>query len=401
MELYQIGPRWAGTEGESKAKSYIFDKLQESGLNDVHLEEFEYLNCMPVSSGVNVISPKGITLSSESLAYSANRTEEGELIYVGEGTEEDFRTLENLWIDFKDKIVMVKTEAPFFTYPLVEKRGSKGMICTTDTFRHNDMMFHGTSKFPIDMNKATEEQKGTIPGVTILLKDAETLLSLLSTGKVTIQVKQQANYSPKKSWNIIGSIRGVEQPEQKVVIGGHYDSMWNVPGAWDNAAGCAGIVELARVMANLKPRRSIMFCVFGCEETGCCGSSSYVKTHRDELDKYVSYIQIEPGGAYPSRSLWTTPKIMDFALATTKNEFGWHVDESLDITQLGPVGDYEPFVKTGVEAIWIHDREMNPYYHTERDTIEYIDPEKLHGYVSVSGLYAFKLAYTPTLPWQV
>jgi hypothetical protein len=397
-DIFHIGPRWAGTDGESKAKQYIYDKFTSNGLKNVHLEEFEYLNYMPLSSEIKIISPQSRTLVSESLAYSSNGSAEGDLIFVGAGTHEDFLRLEKLGIDFKDKIVMVKTESPFLTYPIAEKHQVGGIICTIDTFSHSDVIFHGSSKMPVDLKKPPEEHKGTIPGVTMLIKDADFFLSLLSAGKVKVRIKQEGAYSLKKSCNIIGSLAGVEYPEQKIVVGGHYDTMWDVPGAWDNAAGCAGMIELARAMADLKLKKSIVFCAFGCEEIGSWGSSEYIKAHNYEMDKHIALIFMEPGGAYPSNSLWTTPKIMDFALKTAKDECSWRVDELYNkIQNFLPLRE---FVEESVEVIWARDREMNPYYHTERDTIEYIDSEKLISKLYVSGLCAYKLACLSDLPWQ-
>jgi hypothetical protein len=88
--------------------------------------------------------------------------------------------------------------------------------------------------------------------------------------------------------NPIGMKLGESLPDEWIVVGAHYDSR-NVnrcetssmppqpqPGANDNATGCAGVIELARVFATQRTARSILFMCFSGEEQGLRGSRSYV-----------------------------------------------------------------------------------------------------------------------------
>jgi len=74
------------------------------------------------------------------------------------------------------------------------------------------------------------------------------------------------------AWNVIGELPGWKHPEELVVVGGHYDSMPNppaaAPGAEDNASGTAGVLEIARIMVQTNPQRTIQFVAFGAEELG-------------------------------------------------------------------------------------------------------------------------------------
>ena len=56
-DLGNIGLRWMGTRGEILARDYMLNKMSEVGLKDVHLEEFPYLNYIPLSSELNIVSP--------------------------------------------------------------------------------------------------------------------------------------------------------------------------------------------------------------------------------------------------------------------------------------------------------------------------------------------------------
>ncbi len=83
-----------------------------------------------------------------------------------------------------------------------------------------------------------------------------------------------------------GFKRGGRLADEWIVIGGHYDSrnaircdgVNNVqPGANDNASGCAGVLELARVFRNVPTERSLLFICFSGEEQGLVGSLRYVQ----------------------------------------------------------------------------------------------------------------------------
>jgi len=50
------------------------------------------------------------------------------------------------------------------------------------------------------------------------------------------------------------------------VLSAHQDSVINSPGANDNASGVAAALELARIMAEKKPKRTVAFMIFGAEE---------------------------------------------------------------------------------------------------------------------------------------
>ncbi len=80
--------------------------------------------------------------------------------------------------------------------------------------------------------------------------------------------------------NINGEMRG-RDATQSLVVGAHYDTRPNSPGADDNASGVAAMLECARLLSGRRPRRSVEFVAFDAEERqdpekGLWGSSAYV-----------------------------------------------------------------------------------------------------------------------------
>ncbi len=86
--------------------------------------------------------------------------------------------------------------------------------------------------------------------------------------------------------NVIGVLPGSDPAlnQQYVLISAHYDHLGGrCLGACDNASGVAALLEIAERLASSdrKPRRSICFAAFDCEEEGLLGSLSF--TLRDDF----------------------------------------------------------------------------------------------------------------------
>ncbi|MCB9377672.1 MAG: M28 family peptidase [Holophagales bacterium] len=81
-------------------------------------------------------------------------------------------------------------------------------------------------------------------------------------------------------WNVFARIPGTQEPEAWYLIGGHYDSISQTPsvaapGAEDNASGCAGVLEIARAVAETPTPRTLLFACYSGEEQGLYGSKDH------------------------------------------------------------------------------------------------------------------------------
>lgn len=77
--------------------------------------------------------------------------------------------------------------------------------------------------------------------------------------------------------NVVGSLVGTVRPDEWYIVGGHYDSISEspetaAPGAEDNASGCAGVLEMARIFSANPPDASVLFICYVGEEQGLLGS---------------------------------------------------------------------------------------------------------------------------------
>lgn len=83
------------------------------------------------------------------------------------------------------------------------------------------------------------------------------------------------------AYNVIGLIRGTEQPNKFIVVGAHYDHLGNYDekvynGADDNASGTAALFSIASYFKENLPKHSIIIAAWDGEEIGLLGSEYYV-----------------------------------------------------------------------------------------------------------------------------
>ncbi len=84
---------------------------------------------------------------------------------------------------------------------------------------------------------------------------------------------------------------------ETIVLGAHYDSVQNAPGANDNATGVAAVAAVARQMSdNRKRTRDIIFVFFDEEERGMRGSRAFAQMLKDQNRRVHSVHTIDQMG---------------------------------------------------------------------------------------------------------
>jgi Zn-dependent M28 family amino/carboxypeptidase len=191
------------------------------------------------------------------------------------------------------------------------------------------------------------------------------------------------------TWNVVGKIAGTDasQTHNDILLTAHLDHLGvGAPvngddiynGADDDASGTTAVLELARALAaQPKPRRTVIFTLFGSEEKGGLGSI-YFRAHPPvPLTDIAAYLEFEmigrPDPAVSRDTLWLT---------------GWNR------TNLGPelakhgahlVADPHPaehffersdnylFAKQGVVAQTVSSYGLHHDYHQPGDDLAHID----------------------------
>ena len=103
--------------------------------------------------------------------------------------------------------------------------------------------------------------------------------------------------------NVIGYIEGYEQKGEALVISAHYDhfGMWNgitYPGADDNAAGVAALLEIAEAFVFMRnigyaPRRTVVFIAFDAKEKNMSGSDYYTNNPLHSMQNTIANLNMD------------------------------------------------------------------------------------------------------------
>jgi hypothetical protein len=125
----------------------------------------------------------------------------------------------------------------------------------------------------------------------------------------------------KETWNAVGILRGSGAPNEVVLLTAHLDHLGigpanaagdtNYNGADDDASGTTAVLTLAHVLATgQRPRRTIVFALFGSEELGGFGDRAFLAHPPVPLTSIVANLEFEmigrPDPAVPAGTLWLT-----------------------------------------------------------------------------------------------
>ncbi len=103
--------------------------------------------------------------------------------------------------------------------------------------------------------------------------------------------------------NLSAEIGGAAHGDEIVIVGAHYDTVWDCPGANDNGTGVAATLALARALRQSMPARTLRFVLFTNEEpphfqTRHMGSRVYAKACRERAENIVAMLSLETIGYY-------------------------------------------------------------------------------------------------------
>jgi len=249
-----------------------------------------------------------------------------------------------------------------------------------------------------------------------------------SLAEVGYKVRRQSYTAEKEiCYNLEVEITGSQKPEEIIIIGAHYDSVFGTVGANDNGSGAAAVLSLARRFRDKKVGRTLRFVLFVNEEppffqTESMGSVVYAKSCREKNENIVGMLSLETIGYYtdePKSQQYPFPFSMFYP--STGNFIGFvsnlssrHLLKQVIKTfrenckfpsEGGAVPEFIPgigwsdhwaFWKQGYPAVMVTDTALfrYPYYHGPQDTPEKIDYERLAMVVSSLEAVVGKLTNT-------
>jgi hypothetical protein len=205
-----------------------------------------------------------------------------------------------------------------------------------------------------------------------------------------------------------------------LVIGAHYDTAGDQPGADDNASGVAGLLELGRLLSQVQLRSKVLLAAYVLEElphfrTHTMGSAVHAKSLRERGASVQLMISLEMIGYFSEREnsqLFPMPLLKLFY--PSRGNFIMVVDRlfsnrarevkkwmsaaselpvySINAPPIIPGVDFSDhlnFWQQGYPAVMVTDTAFyrNDAYHTRRDTADRLDYDKMAQVVH--GVYNF------------
>lgn len=193
--------------------------------------------------------------------------------------------------------------------------------------------------------------------------------------KIKLNVKAELNTHSTN--NVLGFIKGAENPDSIIVLSAHYDHLGRMgkktifPGANDNASGVAIMLDLAAYYSQHPPKCSMLFIGFAAEEAGLIGSYYYVNYPVYPLERMKFLINLDligtgEKGLMAVNGLEFTPEYD--ALTAINTEKGYL--SSIQARGKAANSDHYWFTEKGVRAFFFYLMGDFPYYHDPEDRAE-------------------------------
>jgi len=276
------GSAIAGTADEKKIADAVEQEMKSIGLA-VHTEPFpvrryEYGKVSLKANGASLQAIGGGTWGTkDGVPYAKGNAENGHLLRatlvdIGNGSAADYTKAG----DVRGKAVLVR--AGFGGGAVILEaahRGAAALLRFDDGEGLEDALAGGPGGI------------GELPTVLLSKKSGLELEKRIQNGPVNIELESRIDSSDGTSYNVIGTLKGTEFPDEWVMVSAHYDRWWH--SANDNEAGVASMLEIARALSgSYRPKRSVMFLAPGAEEGGM------VDTQRDWLAGSWAFVQAHP-----------------------------------------------------------------------------------------------------------
>ncbi|MFQ5674507.1 MAG: transferrin receptor-like dimerization domain-containing protein [bacterium] len=277
-------------------------------------------------------------------AYSADGDVTAQVLYVNYGIPDDYKILDSLGVSVQGKIVIARYGKSWrgIKPRLAAERGAVGCLIYSDPaddgFVKGDVVpkgkwrpgdgvqrgsvmdmptYPGDPQTPMWPSKIGAERVPLsevktlqkIPVLPISYNDALPILRNLAgkdvpeswrgglpityhvgPGPAKVHMNLKFDWSVHPIVNVIGYLRGREEPDKIIMAGGHRDA-WTFGGR-DPISGAVSLLESARAIAEMAkkgfwPKRTVAFASWDAEEYGLIGSTEYGEEFAEKLQTEV------------------------------------------------------------------------------------------------------------------
>lgn len=401
----KFGPRFSGSESLERSIDWILEEMRNQDFDRVYTQKVMVPHWVRGEESATLVAPREKDLPMLGLGGSVGTPEggiEAEVMVVS-----SYEELKEKANEAEGKIVLY--DVPFTSYGQTVRYRTGGAVEAAKVGAVASLI---RSVGPYSMqtphtgNSHYEEGVEKIPHAALTLEDAAMIHRMYDRGEtVRIRLNMDAETLPDvESRNVIAEIRGTENPEEIVVLGGHIDS-WDVgQGVMDDAGGCFAAWEALMIMKELglKPKRTIRVVMWTNEENGLRGGTTYRDSVQANgtLDDHVLAIESDSGVFEPRGFGFSgTDRAFEIvqAIGALLEPIG-----SDQVTRGGGGADIGPIMRAGNVpgmGLRVDGSRYFWYHHTPADTIDKLNSEDYNKCIATMAVMAYVAADIPdTLP---
>ena len=369
----QIPNRRVGSEGNRLATSFFAEAIKPFGFT-VECPEFD---CMDWQNEGAVLSVEGTSFEVQVSPYSLGVQIKAPLI-----TAHSVNDLETL--EISNKILLMHGDLtkeqflpknfPFFQVEeqqtIIQLLETKKPLAVIAATTRNPEMAGALYPFPV-----FEDGDFDIPSVFVTEEQGNQLAAYKGK-EISLEIK--ARRIPAHACNVVA--RKGKNPSQRIVLFAHIDAKLGTPGALDNGTGIVTLLLLAELLKEYAGDKCIEIVALNGEDYySNPGEQIYLKQNEGKFQEILLGINIDGLGYIEGKTAYSTYECPPRLKALVEKVFKG--DESFLAGEPWFQGDHAIFVMNGCPALaltseFVHEL-MNEFVHTEKDTTQIIDPEKV------------------------
>jgi hypothetical protein len=397
-----VGQRLSGSEGAKKAVLWSKEVMENYGFDSVFLQEVmvphwergDYEECYYYENGEKInlsILGAGGTVSTPIEGVTAEVVEvksldevdmlgrdgvEGKIIFYNKAFNQRYINIGASYGEtgFQRRLGAIKAS----------EYGAVASVFRSLSSGNDDFPHTGGMSYKEGVDSIAHGGLGVVSSIKLsekIKKDPNTKLTVRLSGRW---------FPDALSHNVIGEIKGSENPDKIILVGGHLDS-WDVSeGAHDDGAGCVHSIGALRLFQKqgIKPKHTLRAVMFMNEENGLRGGTQYAENAIKYNENHIVAIESD-ASAYVPRGFGFSGS--DAQLEKIQGWLKYFDQKVISYFSKGgggaDIGPLHRSTGTPMFGLSIDGQKYFEIHHTEKDVFEAIHPREMElGTASMASL---------------
>lgn len=432
----EIGPRLVGSPKMQQAHDWAVSKYKSWGIDARNEKWGEWRGWERGITHIDMTAPWVKSLEGTQLAWSPGtngKTISADVVILPDLA--DSMAYANWMPSVKGKFVMISMEQPtgrsdanwkeFGTESSIKKMNDERDALSKAWNNRLKKAGYSSRTLPIALEKAgalgiltNNWSKGlgvdkifgaytkSIPTVDISLEDYGLVYRLIENGSpVKMNIFSNSRETGMQpTFNTIAEIKGVEKPNEYVLLSAHFDSWDGGTGATDNGTGTLVMMEAMRLLKKYypNPKRTIIVGHWGSEEQGLNGSRAFVEDHPEIIKSLQASFNQDNGTGrvqnISGQGFLNAYEYIQRWLAAVPDSIRNDIKTTFPGTPGGGGSDFASFVAAGAPGFSLSSLGWSYFtdtWHTNRDTYDKIVFDDVQKNVILTAILIYMASEDP------